>query len=371
MDWKPTFRVTVNGSDISGLLAPRLASLTITDAAGVQSDTCEITLTDTNPMAKLKVPPSGAEIRVALGYAFNAKDMGLFIADAVECSGPPDMMRISAKAAPVTEGASGQTPITGQKTRSWDAGTTIATLVETIAGEHGLRPGVSASLASLALPHLDQIDESDINLLTRIARDHDAIAKVGGGSVVMAKRGESLTVAGEAMPTVKLRPRDVTSWRWGKSLRDPAGKVVAVYRDQAAAADVEATAGEGDPVRRMRQRFPTQEAAQQAADGEFRRAARSGAEVSLQLPGDPDLVAEARLVLSGFRSEVNGEWLITRVVHTLDASGYRCSVTAEPPDAETARERIGPTSDGTAPSTPAAPTRTGVDGSIAPEGFQP
>jgi len=332
MDWKPAFRVTVDGQDITSILSSRIVSLTLTDAPGVESDTVEITLEDTVPFARLKVPPPGAEIAVALGYTFQTKDMGLYVADSVECSAAPDIMRLRATAAPNGASTNGQTPLNEQKTRSWEAGTTISVLVRTIAGEHGLRPGVSESLAEIALPHIDQIDESDINLLTRIARDHDAIAKVGGGTCLMAKRGESLTVAGEPMPVVRIGRRDVSSWRWARSLREPAGKVVATWRDQEAAEDKEVVAGDGEPVRRMRRRFPDEASAQAAAEGEFKRAARAGQKLSFDLPGNPDLVAEGRVIVTGFRSEVDGEWLVTRVTHTLDAGGYRCSVSCEPPE---------------------------------------
>lgn len=330
--FRPTFRVTVDGEDVTSILAARLSSLRLTDSAGVESDSLEITLTDHMPIARLEIPPTGAEIRVALGYLFAAKDMGLFIADSVEVEGPPDQMRIRATASVHGATTGGKTALTEQKTRSWDAGTTIATLVETIAGEHGLEPGVSESLAAVGLPHIDQIDESDLNLVTRIARDYDAIAKPGGGRLVMAKRGESLTVAGEAMPTVALRPPQVTRWRFRQSLRASAGQVVASYRDQDAAEDVEVTAGDGTPIKRLRQRHPDEASAQAAADAEFNRAKRAGTQLSIELPGDPDLVAEGRVVLAGFRPGVNGEWLVTRVVHSIDSGGYRCSVTAEIPE---------------------------------------
>lgn len=329
MDWQPAYRVTVDGSDITSTLVKRLSSISLTDTAGVQSDTLQMTLTDHLPFARLEIPPAGAEIRAALGYRFQLKDMGLFIADSISVQGPPDSMRIRATASIHGETPAGKTALTEQKTRSWDAGTTIGDLVSTIAGEHGLDPAASPNLAAIALPHIDQIDESDINLVTRIARDHDAIAKPGGGKLVMAKRGESLTVSGQPMPTVELTPKAVTRWSMERSLRAPAGQVIAIWHDTAAAEDVEITAGDGKPVRRLKARYATRDAAQAAADAEFRLGERAGTQVSLTLPGNPDLVAEARLSLAGFRPGVNGEWLITRVSHVIDRSGYRCDVAAE------------------------------------------
>lgn len=330
-DWKPTFRVTVDGEDITSLLASRLVSLRVNDAAGVDSDTVEFTLSDHLPFQRLRIPPTGAEIRVALGYQFAAKDMGLFIADSVEASGPPHQLRVRGTASVHGQTTGGKSALTEQKTRSWDAGTTISTLIATIAGEHGLEPGVSQSLGNVALPHVDQIDESDINLLTRIARDYDAIAKPGGGRLVMAKRGESATISGEPMPAISLTESQVTTWTWRRSLRAAAGQVVATYRDQSAAADIEVTAGDGTPVRRLRQRYPDQESAQAAANAEYQRSLRAGTQLSITLPGNPDLIAEGRVALTGFRPGVDGEWLVTRVVHSIDAGGYRCAVTAETP----------------------------------------
>lgn len=331
IDWKPAFRVTVDGEDITTLLASRLVGLSLSDAAGVESDAVDITLADHLPLERLEIPPAGAEITVALGYTFKLKDMGLFIADSVEVSGPPDQMRIRGTAAIHGKTTEGKTALTESRTRSWDAGTTLGDLVAKIAGEHGLQPAVSESLASVALPHVDQIDESDINLVTRLARDLDGLAKPAGGKLVIARRGESLSAAGEAMPTIRLTPGQVSSWRMSRRLRAPAGKVVATWHDQDAGKDVEETAGDAEPVRRLRQRYPTAEAAKGAATSEFKRSQRAGTQVQLELPGDPDIVAEARLVLEGFRPDVNGEWLVTRVRHDLGSGGYRCSVSAEPP----------------------------------------
>ncbi|MFB9149512.1 phage late control D family protein [Roseovarius ramblicola] len=331
-DWEPAFRVTVDGDNITSLIASRLSALTLTDVAGVESDAVSITLTDHLPLQRLEIPPPGAEIEVALGYRFRLRDMGLYIADSVEVSGPPDMMRISATASVHGQTTGGKTALTEHKTRSWAKGTTLGDLAAKVAGEHGLSPAVSASLAAVALPHIDQIDESDIALLTRLARERDAILKPGGGRIVLARRGESLTTGGAAMPVIELRPRDVTSWRMSRSLRAPAGRVVAVWRDRDAARDVEVVAGEGDPARRLSRRYPDADTARAAADAEFRRSQRAGSQLSVRLPGDPDIVAEARLRLTGFRDGVDGEWLITRAVHDLGNGGYRCSVTAEVPE---------------------------------------
>ncbi|KAA9010333.1 contractile injection system protein, VgrG/Pvc8 family [Histidinibacterium aquaticum] len=255
--------------------------------------------------------------------------MRLFIADEIEAGGPPDELMIRAVSSIHGETSSGLTALTEQRSRSWPDGTTFGTLVETIATEHGLEPAVAPSLAGAVLPHLDQVDEADINLLTRVARDRDAIVKPGGSRLVLAKRGASLTVSGQPMPVIAVRPRDVSTWRVRKALRPAVGRVVASYRDTGAGEPVEVTAGEGDRVRRLRQRFPDEASAQAAAEAEWRRGQREGIQLSVEMPGNPDAVAEARLRLSGFGAPADTDWLIIRATHTVDGGGYRTDLSCE------------------------------------------
>jgi len=83
-------------------------------------------------------------------------------------------------------------------------------------------------------------------------------------------------------------------------------------------------------VRELRQVFPTPAAAEEAARAEWGRRARGEATASFTLPGDPAVVAEAPLKASGFRAGVDGEWIVARVEHALDASGgYAMTIEVE------------------------------------------
>jgi hypothetical protein len=330
MKFKPAFRVVVDGKDVTSIFQARLVSLVVTDEAGVKSDAVEITLSDTGLFGHLEIPRKGAEVEVWLGYMFQVKYMGLYIADEVEVSGPPDRMRIRATASIHGETTSGKLALTTQRLRSWPDGTTVGALVQKIAGEHGLKAVVSKSLASVVLPHLDQVDESDISLLTRVGQSNDAIAKPAGGSLALIKRGESLSASGEPLPVVVVPRKSISNWSLREELRAVSGQVVATYRDLGAGSDTEVKVGKGEPIKRLRNRFSSKDEAQKAADSEKTRAERAARQLSIGLVGDPDLIAEGRLIVVGLRSGVDGEWLVRRVAHTLDASGYRCQVDAEP-----------------------------------------
>ncbi len=331
LKFKPTFRVTADGADISGLLGSRLSSIEVVDRAGVESDSCTITLADPGPFP-IALPRTGAVLEVFLGYFPIAESLGKYVVDEITISGPPDQMIITGRASPHDKTNDGQTELQTQKTRSFPDGTTLGDLVQTLAGDHGLDAAISDELAAIVPPHVDQLNESDISLLTRIAANYGAIAKPAGGRLAVVKRGEGKSASGEDLPTVALTPAQVSSWSATIARREPAKTVVAVYRDLNAAEDIEVEVGEGEPVRRLRHTFPDEASAQDAAEAELERSKREGARVTVTLPGRTDLMAESKLLLVGFREGVAGEWTIEGVTHRLDAGGYAVTVEAEQGD---------------------------------------
>lgn len=328
----PEYRVIANSADITATIRDRFRSLRITDEAGTTSDTLEITLADHLPGKPIALPPTGAELEVSLGYDGIVRPMGLFVCDEIEMSGPPDELVIRARAAPYEKSKGGKTDLQSQKSRSWKKDTTIGAMVKKIASEHGMQASVSSGLASIKLPHVDQKAESDINLLNRLAKKYDAIAKPAGGKLLFVKRGEGKAASGGAMPAITIARKDATRWRVTLASRDSAGTVVATYRDRKQAKNIDIAVGSGEPVRRLRHHYPDQKSALEAAKAEQRKRARGEASVTVDMAGDPNLVAESMMTLKGFRDGVDGEWLVARVEHYIGPQGYRCSVEGEKPN---------------------------------------
>jgi len=335
----PTFRITANQEDITEVLKQRFVSLRLTDKAGVDSDEVVITLADHDPQAPISLPPAGAELHVWLGYDDQADDMGVYVVDSLEISWPPNQLKIVAKAAPLAESSSGQGStrlmLQTKKTRSWEAGTTLGEMVAVIAAEHGLAPAVQSAMAGISLPHTDQVNESDMNLLTRLAHEYDGVAKPGGGALLLAKRGSSQSAGAgaEPLPVVAIAPNMVTHGKMRLSKRGAAGSVIATWRDVDAAATLEITEGKGEPVQRLPSAYPDEATARSAARSELRRGSRGEQVLDLTLPGNTEIMAEGRLALSGFREGADGEWLVTEVQHRLDDKGFVSQVKAELPGA--------------------------------------
>lgn len=327
----PTYRVIANSVDITAKVARRLVSLRLTDAAGVHSDTLELILADHDPAHGIRLPSTGAELQVSIGYDSAARNMGLYIVDEIELSGTPRKMRISAKASPHAQTPTGITALQSQRSRSWPVDTTIGSMVTAIAQDHSLQPAVASALASITLPHIDQTNESDMNLLTRVARNNDAVAKPGGGRLVMVMRGAAAAASGAALGQARLAPADVSRWSVLDTRRPPAATVIATYRDHAKAQDSEVVVGSGDPTRRLPHTYTNESSARRAAQAELNQSHRAGHTVHITLPGDAAYIAESHIVLTGFRTGVDGTWLLQRVEHTIDQSGYRCSLSGEVP----------------------------------------
>jgi hypothetical protein len=308
IDFKPLLRVVVNGVPLSNLAFSQVSSVQVTDVAGFVSDVADIQFTNVTALSRFTMPEPGAEIEIALGYLGRFKSMGLYIADEVEESSPPRKILVTARAKAQGETTNGQSPIHQQKTRSWPSGMTLKALVQTIADENNLKAGVTDAVASLVLQHIDQIDESDISVLTRIAQSHDLVAKPAGGTLFVGRKGDARKASGEPTPNVSLFEKQVTSWTMRRSQGEVAGTVVATYRDLSTKEDREVRIGDTEPVRRLRQRFRSEAEARAVAETEARRASRAKETMELEMPGNPSIVAEGKVSPINFSSAapVNG-----------------------------------------------------------------
>jgi phage protein D len=355
---RPLFEITADDVRITKLIRDRFISLNITDEAGFESDTLDITLDNRDLM--IEPPKTGAELKVSLGYKeTGVRPMGLFMVDEYERSGLPHKITIRAKSAYGGDGRTKSVTVNGittklkeQRTRSWD-GQTLGTIVSQIAAECGLEPRIDAALAAEVIAHVDQTDESNAHFLQRLARDRDSTFKPAGGFLLFVPRSQAKTAMGESLPLVYLtlgEPKPTAdkpnwarlsgnedSYRLTVAERQNFKSVTAYYHDVSAAERKEVTVGEGEPSRKLRGNFATPEEAAQAAAAELRRIGRGKSAPTFNCEGDPLLAAEGKLVVDdSMGSDLEGEWVITRAVHKMDGGGYVADVECEVPEAKRA-----------------------------------
>ncbi len=324
----PAFQVIADDQDITKAVAARLLSLTVTDEIGTASDACSLELDDRD--AAIRIPPLGAALTVSMGYVESGLvKMGTFRVDEYELEGPERRISIRAKAAD-TASSTDFPRLKGAKSRSWD-NTTVGAIIAKIAGEHGYTSSVDPDLAAIQMQHKEQPAESDSQFLYNLALDINAVCKIGGGKIVVTKPTAAATPSGKAMPTVPIKVDAAISWRMRISGRAAHKSVKATSHNFDTATADEVSAGEygAEDSTELPHSYPTEEEATLAAQSKLGQLGRGSRTLSLTLVGDPRLGAQVRLVLSGFRSGVDGTWSATKTEHRISGDGYVTEVEAQ------------------------------------------
>ena len=319
---KVAFKIEANQQDITAQLKQRLLSMKITDEAGIKSDTCEMVIDDRSGVIEL--PAKGAQLTVYLGYETLFK-MGVYTVDEVELSGPVQTLTIRAKATD-TLGNFKQ-----HKSRTWED-VSLVDIVATIAAEHGLQHKVDQSFANHQYTSLVQHQESDLNLLTRLAEDLGAIAKPAGPFLVFAARGQSKAVSGQLMPTINLDRSALSSYRFTMADRGKFNSVQAHWHNQSSGETISViaqTSDQAQPQYQIKKPYTNKQQALTAAKAKLAALQRGEASGSLSMLGQPELGAESQIMLSGVRTGVDGPWLVTKATHSLSTSGFQTQVDIE------------------------------------------
>lgn len=217
------YQVIVDGKDATDAVRPRLMELTLTDQRGLEADTLDITLDDSDGL--LDLPPRGSVIELKLGWSNTGLvDKGKYTVDELEHTGAPDQLIIRARSADLRDG------LTTKKERSWDE-TSVDVMVQKIAAESNLKAVVSKDFWGEEIRHMDQQYESDANLLTRLAKLHDAVCTVKNGTLLFFKSGMAISVTGKPLPVFEIARSDGDRHRFTVADRNNYVAVRAVYYD--------------------------------------------------------------------------------------------------------------------------------------------
>ena len=330
------FRLTMDGDDLRGDLdvdppttlditarvRPRLLSLSLTEKRGGEADQLELTLDDAD--GRLALPRKGAVLRLQLGWRrgddvpLGLVDKGAFKVDEVEWTeGAPDQVRITARAADLTAG------FRIRRERGW-TGTTLGAIARAVAAGAGLTAVVAPELDGLAVPVLAQHQQSDMALLRRLGREHDAVATVKSGRLILSPIGRGRSPGGQALPALIIVKGDGSGGAYREIDRTADAGVEARWHDRAGATrrTVKVGGGTGTP-HRLRRVYHSEADARAAAGAEAGRKARAEAEFDYTLAlGRPDLYPERPVTLRGFKPAADAQaWLIAELSHTLDGQG--------------------------------------------------
>ncbi|WNO10565.1 contractile injection system protein, VgrG/Pvc8 family [Teredinibacter sp. KSP-S5-2] len=318
----PDFRLEANDDDITELIRKRLISLRVTDEAGIKSDALEIQLDDEG--SHINWPETGAVLTLKLGYKETGlSKLGLYSVDEVEYSGPVLRMTIRAKAADMRK------TIKAQKKRFWED-TTLYDVVKAVSPDD-LTPGVSQALRDIGFTYLEQNNESDLHFLTRIANENGAVVKPTNGYLIVAPKGETISISGQSLPVTIIQPSIIKRFRFTQAERNKYASVIAYWQDTDNAEKQLVRVGEDDPSFGLRHTYPNIDEAKRAAAAKFKQLQRGLGNLELTLLGNADIQAESRIRLEGVRPPIQGEYAVTRVEHTFSSRGFITTCSAEIP----------------------------------------
>lgn len=312
----PAWRVTLDGADLTAKIRPRLVSLTLSEKRGDEADQLDIVLDDSD--GGLAIPPEGAVLVVALGWesgpdvTVGLAEKGAFKVDEVTHTGPPDTVRIRARAADFTS------KIRNRRETSWKD-TTLGAVLRDVAGRNSLKPSIARDLAAIALAVVTQSRESDLAFIKRLGREHDAVATIKAGALIVTRKGSAKTAGGKDLPALTFTRRSGDSHTWTRQKREGQAGVAASWHDKKSAKRQTFTVGQADGAKKLRKVYPTEDAAKRAAVAERDRLKRAPASLDLRLTlGQPSAMPESKVTVNGFKPDIDGgAWIISEATHRL------------------------------------------------------
>lgn len=320
---QPMCKLVVDGRDITDAIEKRLDSIRLTDNRGMEADTLDISLSDHD--GALAIPPRGATVELWLGWHTSGLVYkGSYTVDETEHSGAPDMISIRARSADLRE------TLKTKREQTWkDA--LLREILGTIALRSGLDLKIEPSLGAQMIAHMDQANESDANIITRLAEQFDAVIGVKAGCLICSPTGAGKTSSGLNLPHITLTREDGDGHRFLQADRNSYSGVKAYYYEPNSAVKQEAIAGGGENLKELRHTYSDKQSALRAARSELTRLLRGTATLSYRLAhGRPDLIPELTYSLIGVKDEIDAiTWLGSNLVHDYSSSGFTTSLDLE------------------------------------------
>ncbi|WP_349966999.1 phage late control D family protein [Wolbachia endosymbiont of Armadillidium arcangelii] len=314
----PDFDIVAKNNPVTEVLKKSLILLRVTDGSGTTSDEAEICINYSSSALELK-----GNLQVFLGYKETGLlPMGVYKANQITIQSPPQTLRIKCDAASL------RGSLKERKSKEWKD-ITLGDLIKEIAQEHGYEGKVAERFENIFIPHTIQADESDMSFLEGLGKKYDALVKPAGGYIIFIPKGEARSATGKMLGTTVLTPKDIINWEVNFNVRNKYGSVIAKWHSYEKGETIEEKVGNESPSYTLQTLYSTAESAISAAAAKLKQLKRSTSNLNVTVPGNPELFAEAKISLSGFCQEIEGEWVISRAEHILNNRGYQTIVEAK------------------------------------------
>lgn len=312
----PVCIITANNQPLNALISSRILSVQVTDNRANEADELSIVLDDSD--GALELPKRGVKLNCKMGYlGEDIHDKGDFVVDETEWSGTPDLITVKASS------ANFKSKIKEAKSKSYHR-KKFGDIATEVAKNHELTLVMTAELKAINLAHVDQTNESDLNLLQRLARQNGAEMAVKKDRLLIFTAGSAKTASGKNLPAITLTRNDGDQFRYSEQDResDHTG-VSASYQDTGKATREKSIAGDKGKVKHLKGTFANKEEAERASKAKMAEIKRQMAKFSITTAyGIPEISTESPVKLEGFKAEVDKlKWIVEKATHSYAKSG--------------------------------------------------
>lgn len=330
--------VSIGGHDATGYINPCLLDFTFTDQAGGKADEVQLALHDRdghwqNDWQPQKGTPLVASLTVH-DWEVSGQSMtlpcGEFKIDELEFAGPPDKITIKALSAALTSGIRDE-----KQTKAWE-NFTLQNIAQEVAQKHSLQLMYDGENHTMA--RQDQREESDLAFVQRLAAERGMYCKVHDGKMVLfdgdkadgQQAGIVIPRRGAGSPksfSFKIESTDTGYTKAQTSYTDPqTGKTHTATAQAAQASGAAQEKPKDEKILQLNARVESASEAMRLSRSALRGKNGNEQKASLELMGNPALVAGITIKLEGF-GQFDGHYFIEKATHKVGGNaGYATSL---------------------------------------------
>lgn len=348
---RPSYRIVVDGADITELIQQRLIKIDIEDNLGLVNDRFTMSIDDRDYEDGTLIPliPHGVIVTIFLGYekaegVINPMDglkpMGRFLIDEIMIS------RGSAGRAMTVTGRATDTNYSFVKKPQNDNGAwrnvTIGEIVTSIAKRNDFKPRIHEDFEQVTVVE-NQTNRSDADYLGYLADKYNAVFKTQAGYLYFCPpdKFDEVALPGLVPDTVVVHESDCEVWSFTYQGRSNFTGVRAKWKNKDKRASAYANSyvtehpDQKEAWYEMSEEYASEEEAIQAVNAKKRVLDYQRAKFSMTGIGYPLLMAGSILDLKDFRQNTfPNEWRIVSSTHSFTNNGYMTSLDAEIKDAK-------------------------------------
>lgn len=311
----PVLKLTADNKPLNNQVMARLMTLSVTDNKSLEADELTITLDDHD--GALELPKRGVKLQCWMGYEdAGIHDMGTYIVDSCEWSGTPDTINIKAKSADFKSSLkSGHSQSYHNKT--------LGEIADIIAKRQQLELSIKPNLSTINVGHVDQTDESDIHLLTRLCHQYGAVVNIKHGKLLIFTANSNVSASGHPLDITTITKQTGDRYRYSVEDRQADyDNVSASYQDKDAAKRSTVDTKGGSKTKKLKGTYKSKDAANAAAQAESKRIKDRQAKFSISTAyAYPAVTTESPITLQGFKAEIDAlKWTVDKATHTYGKS---------------------------------------------------